>query len=167
MSATGRRFVVAVLVGVVAASLLRYFAGEPSLSQIFELVLVILIWTPLKGALLRFLGGARPYRSALAANVSSETAGIGYPLAGLGMPWPALGASMVLSTVIEWLALLAMGTAKARACLWMSLYANLVVHLFVAALVILWPEHRLYSVAVFIVGFLLFLLPIFVVDRAA
>ena len=165
MSATVRRFVAAILVGVVTVSIFRYFAGEPSLPRLLQLLGVILLWTPVKGALLKFLGGVRPYRSALAANVSSETTGIGYPLAGLGMPWPALGASMVLSTVIEWLALMAMGTAKVTACLWMSLYANLVVHMLVAAF-ILWPGHRLAGGAVFLVGFLLFLLPIFVVDRS-
>jgi hypothetical protein len=167
MSAAGRRFVAAVVVGLVAVSLYRYLTGEPSSQRLLQLLGVILLWTPLKGALLRFLGGSRPYRSALAANASSETTGIGYPLAGLGMPWPALGASMILSTLVEWLAFLAVGTGKkVTACLWMSLYVNVVVHVLVAAF-ILWPGNRPASAGVFLVGFALFLLPIFLVNRQA
>jgi hypothetical protein len=152
-----------VLLGV-TVSLFRYFSDSPSLEAVLNVLVMILLWVPLKGALLRFMGGARPYRSALAANASSELLGLGFPLSGLGQPWTALGASLVLSTVIEGFVLAAMATASVKLSFVMALYLNVFAHLLVAGL-FLWPGSRLAGGAVIFGAFLIFILPIFVVPR--
>jgi hypothetical protein len=156
------RFAVAILVtAFVVVSLVRYFAGEPSAGGFFRVLIGILVWTPPKGALLRFMGGKRPNWSALAANTASELPGLGFPLSPLGVPWPALAVSFLVSTIIEWLALTVMGTARVRACFVMAVYVNIFAHVLVAGF-FLWSSSRLAGGAVVFISFLIFIFPIFI-----
>jgi hypothetical protein len=162
MSVRSRFAIIIAIVVFVAVALYRYFSGEASPeTTLFRVFLGILIWTPPKGALFRFMGGRRPNWSALAANAASELPSLGFPLSPLGVPWPALTASFFISTVIESLALMAMGTARASACFIMSLYANIFAHVLVAGF-LLWPGSRLMGGGLVFLSFLIFILPIFV-----
>jgi hypothetical protein len=173
---TTTRWAALALVSVaVIASVARFLSGAPSIEVLVRVVVQTLIFLPLKGALLRFLGGSRPYRSALAATSSSELVGMGFPLSGLGVPWPELAASLVLSTGFEGLTLVAMGTARVRQSFGMALYMNFFVHLLVAGIILCWPEvlaigptgepSRLLGSTIIFLSFLIFILPIFLVSR--
>lgn len=157
------RFAISIALTVfVVIALYRYFFGESSAqTTLFRVSLGILIWTPPKGALFRFMGGKHPNWSALAANAASELPSLGFPLSPLGIPWPALTASFFVSTVIESLALIAMGTARASACFIMSLYANIFAHVLVAGFLI-WSGSLLWGGTIMFSSFLIFILPIFV-----
>jgi hypothetical protein len=165
-----------VMVAVVV-SFVRFFTGTPSLASFLRVAAGILLWFPIKGALVRFLGGARPYRSALAANASSELIGLGFPLVGLGVPWPALAASLVLSTGLEGLTFGGLRTTSTwRKCFGLALYVNLFAHLLLLGIFLYFPPVLSLDVArspqpvlggiVILASFLLFILPIFVVSRA-
>jgi len=166
-----------VVVVAVVWSLVRFLTGTPSLAPFLRVAVGIFLWFPIKGALLRFLGGARPYRSALAANASSELIGLGFPLLGLGVPWPALAASLVLSTGFEGLTFGALYTAASwRKSFVLALYVNFFAHLLQVGIFLYSPAVLSLDVArtpqpvlggvVILVSFLLFILPIFVVSRA-
>ena len=111
-----RRAVAAVVMIFVIVGLVKFIAERPSWKLPLVTVFWILIWTPPKGALLRFMGGRRPNWSALASTASSELPSLGFPLAALGFPWPAFGASLVISIVVEGLVLVAMATGRVKAC---------------------------------------------------
>jgi hypothetical protein len=135
---------------------------EPLARRFVNVLLGILIFTPPKGSLLRFMGGKRPNWSALAANSASELPSLGFPLSALGLAWPSLLAvSFGISTIIEWLALLAMGTGRVAATFIMALYINIFAHMVVAGYY-LWRDDRLLGGAVYFASFLIFLVPIFV-----
>lgn len=157
----GRIAIAALLLVFLVVALARYLTLQPSWKQFFSVLLGVVIWTFPKGALIRFMGGRRPKRSALAANASSEVPGLGFPLSGLGFPWPALTASLGISTLVEGLALIAMGTAPVRKCFLMSLYMNVFSHVLVAGYY-LWSEHLWVGGSVIFLSFLIFILPIFV-----
>jgi hypothetical protein len=162
MSVRSRFAILIALVIFIAVALYRYVSGESSPeTTFFRVVLGILIWTPPKGALLRFMGGRRPNWSALAANAASELPSLGFPVSQLGVPWPALTASFFISTVIESLALMVMGTARASACFIMSLYANIFAHVLVAGFFV-WSGSRLWGGTIVFASFLIFIFPIFV-----
>jgi hypothetical protein len=162
VSVRSRFAIIIALTAFIVVSLYRYFSGESSpQTTLLKVAFGILIWTPPKGALLRFMGGRRPNWSALAANAASELPSLGFPLSPLGIPWPALTASFFISTVVECLALIAMGTARASACFIMSLYVNIFVHVLLAGFV-LWSSSHLWSAAVVFASFLIFIFPIFV-----
>lgn len=152
------------LAALVVVSLVRYFTGFPSTQMLLNVAVGTVVWAIPKGALIRFMGGARPYRSALAANAASEISSLGFPISWLGVPWPALGASLMISTVIEGAALVVMRTARTVACLVMALYMNIFAHVFLAGW-FLWPDTHLAGGAAIFLSFLIFILPIFVVDR--
>ncbi len=161
MSRQRRRAVATVVVVFVVVGLTKFFIERPSWQLPLITVLWILIWTPPKGALLRFMGGRRPNWSAFASNASSELLSLGFPLAALGFPWPALGISLALSVVVEGLVLVAMATGRVKACFIMALYVNVFSHMVVMG-GYLWADHRLAAAAVILASFLLFILPIFV-----
>lgn len=154
----------ALVMTAVVVSVFRFLTGERSMDAVLRVVIQILIFWPIKGALIRFLGGARPYRSALAANSSSELIGLGFPLAALGVPWPELVASFFLSSGFEGLSLTAVGTARPKMSFGLALYANLFVHLLIAG-IILWDPRPMLGVTVILLSFVVFILPIFVVSR--
>jgi hypothetical protein len=161
LSVRNRFAIAGLLTAFVVVSLVRYLLGEPSTGLFFRVILGILIWTPAKGALLRFMGGKRPNWSALAANAASELPSLGFPLSPLGVPWPALTASFFISTYIEWLALIVMGTARVRSAFIMALYINIFAHVLVVGF-LLWPDGHLLSAAIIFGSFLIFIFPIFV-----
>ncbi len=154
----------ALVTSAVVVSVFRFLTGEPSMDAVLRVVIQILIFWPIKGALIRFLGGARPYRSALAANSSSELIGLGFPLAALGVPWPALVASFFLSSGFEGLTFTAVGTARPKMSFGLALYANFFVHLLMAGIT-LWDPRRLVGAAIILLSFVVFILPIFIVSR--
>ena len=164
MSTRVRSILVGLLGFLIAVSLYRYFSGDPSSSTLFTVIGVIILWTFPTGALIRFMAGRRPYVAAALANASSEISSLGFPLSPLGVPWPALGASMVLSTIIEAVALIVVGSARARACLVISLYMNFFAHVFLVGW-FLWPNNHWVGGGVIFLSFLIFILPIFIVDR--
>jgi hypothetical protein len=145
-------------------SLYRYLTGEPSRDHFLRVLLGILVWALPKGALLRYLGATRPYRRALAANGASELCSLGFPVSPFGMPWGALGASFVISTLLEGIVLFVMGSSRAVVCLGWSLYINFFAHVLLAGW-FLWPVSKLAGGFVILFSFLIFILPIFVVDR--
>lgn len=163
----------ALVVAAIIASVFRFLAGEHSMDTVLRVVFEILIFWPIKGALLRFLGGARPYQSALAANSSSELIGLGFPLAAVGFPWPAMVASFFLSSGFEGLSLTAVGTADPKQSFSMAVYVNFFVHLLMAGIVLCWPEvlsaglesRPLMGAAIILLSFVVFILPIFLVSR--
>jgi len=173
---TSRWVALAVVLGAVSVSLFRFLTRSPSMDLFVRAALFTLVFLPLKGSLLRFLGGVRPYRSALAGNASSQLAGMGFPLISLGVPWPALAASLVFSTAFEWPALVAAGTAPAKRSLGMAAYVNFFAHLLLAGIFLCWPEvlstgpvpeprRPLLGAGIIFISFLVLILPIFMVSR--
>lgn len=162
----------------ILASIVRFLNGTPSLDAFVRVIVWIFLWMPIKGALLRFLGGDRPYRSALAANATSELIGLGFPLSSLGVPWRALAASTVLSTGTEGVAFGVVGTGRTwMRGLGLALYVNCFVHLLMAGVFLCWPEvlssetavivrQPFLGAAIIFASFLIFILPIFLVPRA-
>ena len=134
MTATTRKLVLLLLLVLLVFALALYvYQGQegPSWAGLGMAVFLILIWTPLKGLIYRRLEGAKPYESALAANASSELAGLPVHLA-LSF-WPLMGTSFLVSALLETLALAAMGTATSwKRCLFLAFYGSLVVHLMTA-----------------------------------
>ncbi len=128
MNATTRKLVLVVLLSVLVFALGLYLQEGPTWQGLGMAVFLILLWTPLKGLIYRRLEASKPYESALAANASSEIAGLPVHLA-LSF-WPLMGVSFLVSAAIETLALAAMGTATSwRRCLFLAIYGSLVVHL--------------------------------------
>lgn len=170
-----RGLALGVVIAIVVASLARFFLGTPSIDVLARAGVLTLLFLPVKGALIRFLGGAHPYRSALGASLSSQLAGVGFPVLGLGVPWPALAASFVLSSGIEWPALVAMGTAEWRRSLGLAVYTNFFTHLLLAGTILYWPQMLAVETVpmprpvlggiIILVSFLVFILPIFLVSR--
>jgi hypothetical protein len=107
------------------------------------------------------MGGRRPNWSALACNASSDLQALGFPLASLGFPWPAIWVNLLICIVVESLVLMAMATGRAKACWIMSIYVNIFAHVVVYG-GYLFTVNWLGAAAVILVGFLLFILPIFV-----
>ena len=134
------------------------------MDAVLRVAIQILVFWPIKGALIRFLAGVRPYRSALAANSSSELIGLGFPLSALGVPWTALLMSFFLSSGIEGLTFTAVGTAGPTRSFSIALYANFFVHLLMAG-VTLWDPRPVLGGAIIFLSFLVFILPIFIVSR--
>jgi hypothetical protein len=128
VSATARKLALLVLLVLLVGALALYVREGPTWQGLGTAVFLVLIWTPVKGLLYRRLDGARPYESALAANASSEFAGVPFHLP-LSF-WPLMGASFLISAAIETLALVALGTARSlRRSLLLAFYGSLVVHL--------------------------------------
>jgi hypothetical protein len=126
-----RQLVFALLLLIVVGALAAFVLEGPSAESLLMAVFLIVVWTPVKGALYRRLGGLRPYSSALAANASSLIAGLPFHLP-LSF-WPKIGVSFLVSAVLETLALVAIGTAsRPKRCLFLGLYASFVVHLITA-----------------------------------
>jgi hypothetical protein len=131
VSATARKLVLLLLLVLVVGALAFYVLEGPTWTGLGMAVFLVLIWTPVKGLVYRRLAGAKPYESALAANASSEVAGLPFHLA-LSF-WPLMGASFVVSASLETLALVAVGTAPSfRRSLFLAFYGSLVVHLMTA-----------------------------------
>lgn len=128
MSATSRKLALLLLLVLLVGALAFYVVEGPTWTGLGTAVLLVLLWTPVKGLIYRRLEGAKPYESALAANASSELAGLPFHLA-LSF-WPLMGTSFVVSALLETLALVAIGTAPSlRRSLFLAFYGSLVVHL--------------------------------------
>jgi hypothetical protein len=131
VTSTVRKTALAVVLAAAASALAAYVFEGPAWSTLLMALLLIVLWTPVKGLLYRRLGGEKPYGSALGANASSEICGLPFHL-GLSF-WPLMGASFAISAAIETLALAAMGTSTSlRRTLVLGIYGSLVVHLITA-----------------------------------
>jgi hypothetical protein len=157
VSATTRKLVLVILLALLVAALALYVREGPTWTGLGMALFLILIWTPVKGLIYRRLEAAKPYESALAANASSELAGLPFHLA-LSF-WPLMGTSFLVSASIETLALAAVGGAASwRRCLFLAFYGSLVVHLMTVG----WfASHRSLAVGVpfLLAGIVLFHLP--------
>jgi hypothetical protein len=131
LSRSTRKLFLGLLLGLVVVALGFYLLEGPTLSGLGMSLFLIFIWTPIKGLLYQRLEGQKPYQSALAANASSELAGLPFHLE---LPfWPLMTVSFLVSGALEVLALAAMGTATTfRRCLFLAFYGSLVVHLMTA-----------------------------------
>jgi hypothetical protein len=128
VSAETRKIVLLVLLVLVVSALAFYVLEGPTWRGLGMAVLLVVIWTPVKGLIYRRLEGARPYESALAANAASELAGLPFHLA-LSF-WPLMGTSFLVSALLETLALVAMGTTPSwKRSLFLAFYGSLVAHL--------------------------------------
>jgi hypothetical protein len=128
VNGTTRKLVLLILLVLLVGALALYVREGPTWRGLGMAVFLILIWTPVKGLIYRRLEGMKPYESALAANASSELAGLPFHL-GLSF-WPLMGVSFLVSASIETLALAAMGSASSwRRSLFLAFYGSLVVHL--------------------------------------
>ena len=128
MTPVTRKLVLVILLALLVGALGLYVLEGPTWRGLGMALALILIWTPVKGLVYRRLEASRPYESALAANASSELAGLPFHLA-LSF-WPLMGVSFLVSASIETLAIAAMGSASSwRRCLFLALYGSLVVHL--------------------------------------
>jgi len=154
---TARKLALLVLLVLLVGALGLYVREGPTYRGLLMAVFLVLIWTPVKGLIYRRLGGVKPYESALAANASSELAGLPFHL-GLSF-WPLMGASFAVSAALETLALVAAGTAVSfRRSLFLALYGSLVVHLMTAG----WfASHRSLALGIpfLLAGIVLFHLP--------
>ncbi|HJS73665.1 MAG TPA: hypothetical protein VJ921_05215 [Vicinamibacteria bacterium] len=131
MTPVTRKLVLVILLALLVGALGLYVLEGPTWRGLGMALVLILIWTPVKGLVYRRLEASRPYESALAANASSELAGLPFHLA-LSF-WPLMGVSFLVSASIETLAIAAMGTASSwRRCLFLAFYGSLVVHLMTA-----------------------------------
>jgi len=81
VNATTRKLVLVVLLSVLVFALGLYLQEGPTWQGLGMAVFLILLWTPLKGLIYRRLEASKPYESALAANASSEIAGLPVHLA--------------------------------------------------------------------------------------
>lgn len=160
MSAVTRKLALLMILVLLVCALAVYVnQGEegPGWEGLGMALFLILIWTPVKGLTYRRLEAARPYESALAANASSELAGLPVHLA-LSF-WPLIGVSFLVSAAIETFSLAAMGSATSwRRCLFLAFYGSLVVHLMAAGWL---ASHRSLAlgIPVLLVGIVLFHLP--------
>jgi hypothetical protein len=131
MTSTTRKLSLALLLAAVAGALAAYIHEGPSWESLGMALLLINVFTPIKGVLYRRLGGMRPYASAFAANASSQLSGLPFHLA-LSF-WPKIGASFAISGLIEIFTLVAMGTATSfKRSVLLAFYGSLVVHLITA-----------------------------------
>lgn len=97
---------------------------------------LVALFTPLKALMIRWLGGRRPYQSALAASLFSAIVGMVFR-EDLNL-WALLIRSTVLTAALETLPLFAMRTSdSAPRLLVLSVYMSVVVHLLSGGFVLL------------------------------
>jgi len=157
-----RPVLIMILVVMVAASLVFFMLGEPSLPDVGWALFLVVLWTPVKGISYRRLGGKKSYLGALVGSVAWQA--LGLPL-DLDSWWLIFGVSFVVSVAIETLALAAVGTASAlKRCLFLAVFGSLIVHLIQVG----WfASHRSLALGLpfLILGIALFILPAFYADR--
>lgn len=163
MSPATRKLVLVVLLAGIVAALAAYVLRGPRWQSLLTAAFLVVIWTPVKGLVYRRLSGARPYESALAANASSELIGLPFHLR---LPfWPLMGVSFLVSSAVETLALLVMGTtATVKRALFVSYYAGFATHVITAGFFRA-QRDLLVGVTLLVVGVALVHLPAFFPDE--
>ena len=159
-----RPLLLMMLVVAAAASLVFWLLGEPLLEDAGWALFLIVMWTPVKGITYRRLRGRRSYAGALLGSVVWQSVGLPIDLDSF---WVILGVSFLVGTVVETVALAAVGTAEApKRCLFLAVFGNLVVHLIQTGF---FAFHRSVALGLpfLIVGVSLFFLPAFYADRFA
>lgn len=165
MTPTARKLLMLVLLLLLAGSLGAYLREGPSWRSLLMAAFLVLIWFPVKGVLYRRLGAANPYRNALAANASSQIAGLPFHLNLALSFWPLMGVSFLASAAIESLALAGLSAARSfRRCLLLAVYGSMVVHLITAG----WfasQRNLLLGIPFLLAGIVLFHIPTFFPDE--
>lgn len=156
-----RSVLVMLLVVIDGAALVFAMLGGSSREDAGWALFLIACFTPVKGISYRRLGANKPYASALLATFSWQA--IGLPI-DLDSFWVIMGASLLVSIVVDFLALIAMGAAPTVArCLFLGLYGSLIVH-FLTIGFFTFQRNIVLGLALLAAGVGLFLLPAFYTD---
>ncbi len=158
---TGFRPVFLMLLVVMdGAALVFAMLGDSSWQDAGFALFLIAAFTPVKGITYRRLGGNNPYQAALLATFSWQAIGLAIDLDSF---WVVMGASFVVSTGADSLALLAMETGPAIRCLFLALYGSLLVHFLIVGFFV-FQRNPAFGLGLLAVGVGLFLLPAFYTD---
>ena len=114
--------VLMLLVVIDGAALLFAMLGGSSWEDAGWALFLIACFTPVKGITYRRLGGRKPYATALLSTFSWQAVGLPIDLDSF---WAIMGASVLVSFVVDFLALVAMNAAPTVArCLFLGLYGR-------------------------------------------
>ena len=131
------RFALLGVLAIITAGAALWVAAGPEDPADFLLALgLVALFTPLKALMIRWLGGRRPYQSALVASVFSAIVGMAFR-EDMNL-WALLARSAVFTAVLEGLPLFAMRTVDSPLRLVvLSGYMSIVVHLLSGGFVLL------------------------------
>ena len=156
-----RPVVLMLLVVIDGAALVFTMLGGASWEDAGWALFLIACFTPVKGITYRRLGGRKPYATALLSTFSWQA--IGLPI-DLETFWGIMGASVLVSFVVDFLALVAMDAAPTVArCLFLGLYGSLIVH-FLTIGFFTFQRNFVLGLMLLVVGAGSFLLPAFYTD---
>lgn len=156
-----RPVVLMLFVVIDGAALVFAMLGGSSWEDAGWALFLIACFTPVKGITYRRLGGRRPYATALLSTFSWQAIGLPIDLESF---WAIMGASMLVSFVVDFLALVAMDAAPTVArCLFLALYGSLIVH-FLTVGYFTFQRNAVVGLALLAVGVGSFLLPAFYTD---
>ena len=161
--ASFRPVLLMLLVVIDGAALVFAMLGGSSWPDAGMALFFIACFTPVKGITYRRLGGRKPYATALLATFSWQA--IGLPI-DLDSFWGIMGASFLVSIVVDFLALIALEAAPNIArCWFLALYGSLIVHsLTIGFSLVVFERNIALGLALLAMGIGLFLLPAFYAD---
>lgn len=148
------------LIVVDFAALVFAMLGNSSWADAGWALFLIACFTPVKGVTYRRLGGNRPYAAALLATFSWQAVGLPIDLDSF---WIIMAASLVVSIIVDTVALVAVNAARALRCLFLALYGSLIVHLLTTGF-FAFQRNVVLGVVLLALGVGLFLLPAFYTD---
>ncbi len=156
-----RPVVLMLLVVIDGAALVFAMLGGSSWEDAGWALFLIACFTPVKGITYRRLGARKPYATAVLATFSWQA--IGLPL-DLESFWVIMGASFLVSFVVDFLVLVALDAAPTVArCLFLGLYGSSIVH-FLTVGFFMFQRNLGLGLALLAVGVGSFLLPAFYTD---
>lgn len=156
-----RPVVLMLLVVIDGAALVFAMLGGSSWEDAGWALFLIACFTPVKGITYRRLGARKPYATAVLATFSWQA--IGLPL-DLESFWIIMGASFLVSFVVDFLVLVALDAAPTVArCLFLGLYGSSIVH-FLTVGFFMFQRNLGLGLALLAVGVGSFLLPAFYTD---
>lgn len=158
-----RSLVLMLLVVIDGAALVFAMLGGSSWEDAGRALFLIACFTPVKGITYRRLGGRKPYATALLSTFSWQAIGLPIDLESF---WAIMGASLVVSFVVDFLALVAMDAAPTVArCVFLGLYGSLIVHFLTVGYFTFTVQRNVpLGLALLAVGVGSFLLPAFYTD---
>ena len=148
------------LVVLDGAAIVFAMLGGSSLEDAGWALFLVACFTPVKGVTYRRLGGRQPYLAALLATFSWQALGLPIDLDSF---WIIMGASFVVSLLVDTLSLIAMSTAQVVRCLFLALYGSLIVH-FLTIGFFAFQRNLPLGLTLLAAGVGLFLLPAFYTD---
>lgn len=156
-----RTVLLMLLVVIDCAALVFFMLGDSVWEDAGWALFLIVVFTPVKGITYRRLGGRNPYTSALLATASWQA--IGLPI-DLDSFWVIMGASFLVSLIVDFLSLVALNAAPVLArYVFLALYGSFVVH-FLTGGFFTFMRNFLLGLPLLIVGAGMFLLPAFYTD---